>query len=182
MSSAWPVIGIKPNRSLDDAARRILAVRIAEVYSYRPIIHRPEAVEPTHALRISLKRLRYTLELFGSVFEEDGDRQTDRVKALQQTLGDLHDLDVRLDLIDAEADRQARTVKKADRAPEAEAIAAGLARYADRERLRRTGIHRQFVEQWNAFQQAGMRRDLVRLSQTHPDRSTQAWRDQSTGV
>ena len=172
MSRAWSVAGVKPNRSLAEAAHRILAVRIAEVYSYRPIIHRPEAVEQTHALRISLKRLRYTLELFGSVFGEDGERQTQRVKALQQTLGDLHDLDVRLDLIHAEADRQAPTAKKDRPDPDAGAIAAGLARYAERERLRRSEIHRQFVEQWNAFQQAGMRRDLVRLSQTSPERSS----------
>lgn len=172
MTRAWPVMGVKPNRSLAEAAHRILAVRIAEVYSYRPIIHRPEAVEQTHALRISLKRLRYTLELFSSVFAEEGDRQTALVKALQQTLGDLHDLDVRVELILAQAERQASARKKGDRDADTEAIEAGLARYAERERGRRGEIHRQFVEEWNTFQQAGMRRDLVRLSQTSVDRAT----------
>ncbi len=170
MSRAWPVNGIEGNRSLGDAARRILAVRIAEVYSYRPIIHRPEAIEQTHALRISLKRLRYTLELFGSVFGEEGERQTDRVKALQQTLGDLHDLDVRVHLIHTERDRLSVGRPKRDHG-EPEAIAAGLDRYAERERTRRGEIHRRFIEQWNEYQQGGMRRDLVRLSQSSPDGS-----------
>ncbi len=170
MSRAWPVNGIKANRSLGDAAHRILAVRIAEVYSYRPVIHRPEAVEETHALRISLKRLRYTLELFGSVFGDEGERQTGRVKALQETLGDLHDLDVRVELIHAERDRL--SVGKPKRDPgDPEAITAGLDRYAEREWTRRGEIHRHFVEQWNEYQQAGMRRDLVRLSQSSPDGS-----------
>ncbi len=172
MSKAWSVTGAKPNHSLAEAARRILAVRIAEVYSYRPIIHRPEAVEPTHALRISLKRLRYTLELFSSVFGEDGDRQTDRVKTLQQTLGELHDLDVRVDLILAESERLAAGRKKGNRDADTEAIGAGLTRYAERERSRRGEIHRQFVEEWSGLQQAGMRRDLVRLSQLATDRAS----------
>ena len=171
MSRAWPVNGIKGNRSLEDAARRILAVRIAEVYSYRPIIHRPEAVEQTHALRISLKRLRYTLELFGSVFGEEGERQTDRVKALQETLGDLHDLDVRVELIHAERGRLSESKAPGDHGAST-AIAAGLGRYAERERTRRGEIHRRFIEQWNEYQQAGMRRDLVLLSQSMPDRLT----------
>ena len=165
MSKAWPVEGIKANDPLGTNARRILAVRIAEVYSYRPIIHRPEAVEPTHALRISLKRLRYTLELFASVFGDAGNQQTERVKALQETLGDLHDLDVRLDLIH---DATRRATRERDAGADA-AIISGLARYADRERTRRADTHRRFVQQWNAFQQAGMRRDLVHLSQSGAD-------------
>lgn len=159
MSKAWPVEGIKASAPLGDSARRILSVRIAEVYSYRPIIHRPEAVEATHALRISLKRLRYTLELFASVFGDAGSQQIERVKALQETLGDLHDLDVRLDLIHGAARRSTRD-------GEDEAIVPGLARYADRERSRRADTHHRFVQQWSAFQQAGMRRDLIRLSQS----------------
>ena len=169
MSRAWPLNGIEGNRSLGDAAHRILAVRIAEVYSYRPIIHRPEAVEQTHALRISLKRLRYTLELFGSVFGEEGERQTDRVKALQETLGDLHDLDVRVDLIHSERDRLSGGKARGDHGDPV-TIVAGLDRYAERERIRRGEIHRRFIGQWNEYQQAGMRRDLVLLSQSMPER------------
>lgn len=164
MSRAWPVDGIKAAAPLGANARRILAVRIAEVYSYRPIIHRAEAVEPTHALRISLKRLRYTLELFASVFGDAGATQIARVRALQETLGDLHDLDVRLDLTEG-----ARDAASHEPEPDRE-ISGGLARYADRERARRGELHRRFVQQWNGFQQAGMRRDLVQLSQVDPGR------------
>lgn len=166
MSRAWPVNDVKANRPLGETARRILGVRIAEVYSYRPIIHRPEAVEETHALRISLKRLRYTLELFSSVFADAGSRQIDRVKALQETLGDLHDLDVRLDLIRSVADRSTPKPGGGGETASDDSVAAGLARYDERERSWRQDLHRRFVEQWNEFQQAGMRRELVSLSQS----------------
>lgn len=169
MSKAWPVNGVKADRPLGDTARRILGVRVAEVYSYRPIIHRPEAREETHALRIALKRLRYTLELFTSVFGDAGTTQIERVKAFQETLGDLHDIDVRLDLIQAVADRHERK-RTSDRHRDEDAIGAGLARYAAREQTRRRDLHRHFVQQWTGYQQAGMRRDLVGLSQSPADR------------
>ena len=56
------------------------------------------ATEELHNLRISAKRLRYTLELFRAVFGESGERQIERVKAIQEELGNLHDADVRIAL------------------------------------------------------------------------------------
>ena len=165
MSRAWPVEGIDPTQPLLAMARRILAVRIAEVYSYRPIIHRPEAVDATHALRIALKRLRYTLELFESVFGEMGTAQIERVKQLQETLGSLHDLDVRLDLIARFRGNNQGGTRNDDTRD------AALARYAHREREQRDALHAIFVQQWNAYQQAGMRSDLVSLSQTRRTRA-----------
>lgn len=165
MSRAWSVDGIAPDQPMLAMARRILAVRTAEVYSYWPIIHRPEAVTATHALRIALKRLRYTLELFESVFGETGATQIARVKQLQETLGTLHDLDVRLDLIARFRDGHDSETQD-DGARD-----AALARYAQREREQRDALHATFVEQWNAYQQAGMRSDLVSLSQARRTRT-----------
>lgn len=167
MSRAWPVDGVDPDMPVILAARRILAVRVAEVYSYRPIVLIPEAVEEIHDLRIALKRLRYTLELFGDLFGEAGAAQIVRVKALQETLGTLHDEDVRLALIaTAAAARPERTTDGERPAEDATAdIRAGLGRIAGRERARRAETHRRFGEEWAAAQQAGMRRELVALSQ-----------------
>ncbi|MEZ4498169.1 MAG: CHAD domain-containing protein [Thermomicrobiales bacterium] len=47
-----------------------------------------------------LKRLRYTLEMFTGVFGAIGDLQIERVKAIQESLGELHDCDVRIQLIE----------------------------------------------------------------------------------
>ena len=102
MSKAWPVEGIDPDGTLGENARRILAVRIAEYYSYAPIVADDGAVEELHALRISAKRLRYTLELFRAAFGEVGEQQIERVREIQELLGQLHDHDVRIALIEEE--------------------------------------------------------------------------------
>src|ERR671921_1703933 len=105
MSKAWPVDGVDPEAPVIVNARRVLAVRIAEFYSFEPVVPHPELSEALHDMRISAKRLRYSLELFRPQFGKPGERQIERVKAIQETLGALHDHDVRIDIIGDELSR-----------------------------------------------------------------------------
>src|SRR5262245_25640095 len=102
MSKAWPVDNLDPDAPLDQNARAILRVRIGEFYSYEPIVSDSLATIELHNLRIAAKRLRYTLELFSEVFGDEGARLIERVRAIQESLGNLHDLDVRIALISEE--------------------------------------------------------------------------------
>jgi len=185
MSKAWPVNDVDPDASMLDNARRVLAIRIAEFYSFEPIVPHPELSVALHDLRISAKRLRYTLELFRPQFGKAGDRQIERVKAVQEALGALHDHDVRIELIGDELSQvmveQSRQTRSdiADASPdEIAAIAAaalrpppddprrGLIALLGREHAGRRAAYMRFRELWDQFAVAGMRRDLVALSTT----------------
>ncbi|MDP9368169.1 MAG: CHAD domain-containing protein [Chloroflexota bacterium] len=189
MSRAWPVPDIEPDGTLEENARRILAVKMGEFYSYAPIVHAEDEVEALHNLRIAAKRLRYTLELFRVVFGPEGERQIERVKAIQEELGQVHDHDVRTSLIEDELTILARELRAGgapakDSAPQAagggEARALGLASDAEsdanpavglhalleRQRAGRTAHYRAFVELWDRFATEGMRADLAVLSAT----------------
>jgi hypothetical protein len=183
MSRAWPVAHLDPSGTLDDNARRILAVRLAEFYSYAPIIGDESAVEELHNLRIAAKRLRYTLELFRSVFGEIGDRQIERVKAIQEELGLIHDHDVRIDLIEEElralateqlddlhrslaaapADEH-RAIATAAMRPPPDDPRRGLIALLGRQHAARRDHFRRFLAHWQEFGTAGMRQELVALS------------------
>ena len=185
MSRAWSVDDVKPDAPVIDNARRILAVRIAEFYSFEPIIPHPELSEALHDLRISAKRLRYTLELFRPQFGKAGERQIERVKTIQERLGTLHDHDVRIDLIGDELSRlmveQSQKMRSdiADASPdELAGIAAvalrpppddprrGLIALLGREHAGRRTAYARFRELWDRCAGEGMRRDLVALSVT----------------
>jgi len=185
MTKAWPVRRLDPGAPLELNARRILRVRVGEFYSWEPVVSNPLATTELHSLRISTKRLRYTLELFPSVFGVDGKRQIERVKQLQEQLGNLHDLDVRIGLIaDELAALTAQEVETLNSAlaashpssyralttamlrPPPDAPQSGLYALLARQHAKRQQTYRQFKALWDQFALEGMRDDLARLSST----------------
>jgi hypothetical protein len=193
MSRAWPVSDVDPQAPVLENARRVLAVRIAEFYSFEPIISYPEHSEALHDMRISAKRLRYTLELFRPQFGKTGERQIERVKAIQEELGALHDHDVRIELIGDELSRlmveqsQKTRLEIADASPDELAVIAatalrpspddprrGLIALLGREHASRRAAYSRFRELWERFAADGMRRELVALSAMPVSRSRQS--------
>src|SRR6185503_3669830 len=80
MAKPRPVEGLDASKRLRPNARRILAVRIDEVWSYEHAVLDPAAVTELHDMRIAFKRLRYLIEIFGLAFEEDLKPYLERVK------------------------------------------------------------------------------------------------------
>jgi hypothetical protein len=94
------VTGLDPDRRLRPNARRILGVRIAEVYSYDGLVADPANVTELHDMRIAFKRLRYLIEIFAIAFDADLEPFLDEVKGLQDLLGDIHDCDVQIPMLE----------------------------------------------------------------------------------
>jgi hypothetical protein len=178
-------------------ARRVLAVRIAELYSYEPAIAEPAWSHELHDMRIAAKRLRYTLELFAPQFGESAKRQTDRIKQVQEALGVLHDRDVEIEMVGAEL--SAAMADEADRVradlasaapqdmaaiatsamrPPPDDVRRGLISLLSAAHADRQQAYERFTALWRTLSEEGMRRDLVALSIAHrPTRleaSTQA--------
>lgn len=188
MTKAWPVDDVDPDKSLEYNARRILGVRMAEYFSYTRVVPLEHAIEPLHNLRISAKRLRYTLELFAVVFGDLGKVQISRIKAIQGELGELHDHDVRIELIldelqQTSAEQIAALGRQLAAAPVADhaAIAAtvlrpppddprrGLIALLGREHARRSERYQSFRQLWNQQMADGVRVDLARMSRGDPE-------------
>ena len=100
MAKPRPVKGLDPDRPIRPNARRVLAVRIDEVYSYDGVVADPANITELHDLRIACKRLRYLLEIFAIAFDEDLEPFIDEVKDLQDLLGDIHDCDVQVPMLE----------------------------------------------------------------------------------
>jgi CHAD domain-containing protein len=75
-------------------ASRHIHKRIGELFAFAYSVFRPELVAEHHAMRIAAKRLRYTMEVYGDLYD-DGLREYIRaMKQLQDLLGRIHDCDV----------------------------------------------------------------------------------------
>ena len=99
MAKARPVPGLRPRATLLENARAIIAVRVAEMFSFADAIGDPARDEDLHNMRIAAKRLRYTLEMFRVCLGPDGPALIDSVKEIQDRIGVIHDADVLVEVV-----------------------------------------------------------------------------------
>ena len=80
-------------------ARLIARERLAELYQWEQAADEPANIRGLHDLRIAAKRLRYTFEVFEEVLPAEGKVIVNELTRLQDELGELHDSDVMIALL-----------------------------------------------------------------------------------
>ena len=80
--------------------------QLNDLLQYESSLADPEDRARHHAMRIAVKRLRYTLEISRPMCLGRLDEALETIKKVQVMLGDIHDCDVWLDHLDAFASRQ----------------------------------------------------------------------------
>ena len=131
---ARKVKGLDPEGSLQDNARRIVAVRAQEVLDLGAVAQDPFDPRALHDLRIAAKRLRYLLELTGP------GEAVKPLKRLQDVLGEIHDCDVHLPAV--------RVLAR--ESPEREA--RGLRTLATHFATRRAELFERFHQEWPEYE------------------------------
>lgn len=99
MAKPQKIIGLNPKQSFRENVRTILPQKVEEVYSWEQFIQDPEKREELHNLRISIKRLRYTMEFFAVNYDKHFMEFIETIIDLQEILGDIHDNDVVLEVL-----------------------------------------------------------------------------------
>jgi CHAD domain-containing protein len=100
MAKALPIAGLDTTGPILDNVRLIVETRLGEMLAYEPYIDDVERIYELHQMRIAAKRLRYTMEIFqpllsgAAEYGKSFSEVTERVKALQEHLGEIHDADV----------------------------------------------------------------------------------------
>ena len=172
------VKGLDCDGGLAENARRIVLVRLDELFSFDPAVRDPRAVEELHDMRIAAKRLRYILELTEPALGDAARLGTKEAKGLQGLLGDIHDCDVmvprvrdeveRLRAQDAAVVRASADPRAKDLEPEAVRRAPNLGRYRGLEALatyltaRRGVLYARFIGEWDRLQRGRFRERLER--------------------
>lgn len=183
---ARKVKGQDPDGTFADEARRIVEVRVDELYALAPKALDATRPRKLHDLRIAAKRLRYVLEIARPAL---GPGTTDGVrtaKSLQSLLGDIHDCDEMLprvrehaerlrsedrEYLRRQAGRNARDLK-----PELAPTAPGGDRYRGLETLaahlaaRRLVLFARFEREWVRLEARDFRGTLLEaISPPEPD-------------
>jgi hypothetical protein len=167
---------LDPDTPVADNMRRVIVVRVDELCGFIPDALDPAKVEELHDMRIAAKRLRYLLELSEPLFGQPAKKAAKVVKGLQDLLGEIHDCDELMPLVDAHvaalrAEDAAAVVASAqpgaeDLDPELSREAPHRGRYRGLEllivhaRARRDLLHSRFVREWSAIEEGGFRDEL----------------------
>jgi CHAD domain-containing protein len=158
-----PVEGLDGALPVEDNARKILRVRLAELFSFDQKVRDPWQSVALHDARIAAKRVRYVLEILGPTLGDPSDDLHDQAKEIQDILGELHDCDVlgpRLERLARELRAQdALAISQKASDPDGVISSTGAAPNATAHRgiavleaaiqARRALLHRQFVERWD---------------------------------
>ena len=139
-------VKVDPDAPLEKSLRAILAVRLDELSSFDP-----SEQQELHDLRIAAKRVRYLLEAAEPVFGAPAARGVKTMKQFQDLLGDIHDCDELLPLIE----RHTQKLRTEDAAAAADGRALPNRRkYRGLEALRaltlaeREQLHARFLRKW----------------------------------
>jgi CHAD domain-containing protein len=127
--------------------------RLFTFLSYEPWVLHPEAVAEHHATRIAAKKLRYTMEIYGSVYRNNLEKPIARVKKMQEILGDIHDCDVWIDQITSLLLRERALLRSGTgtKRPDTTTLSSLRVLLHDRETERKRR-YRQFVRYWQALE------------------------------
>jgi CHAD domain-containing protein len=145
----------------------VAAVRISNrldaLMQYERWVHIQDAVAEHHAMRITAKKLRYTLEIYSPLYRRNLRKFLIRVKKIQEILGDLHDCDVWIDVVMTMLleERSSRRTDRASPDPKGCRVTGYRVFLSEREKERRQ-IYRRFVRYWESLGRAGLWDDLRR--------------------
>ena len=156
MAKAWKAKGIHPQLSYRWNAQVILAVKIQEVYSWAESIQNPDNIKELHNLRISVKRLRYSMEFFAINYGEEFQDFLKVLADLQEQLGDIHDCDVVESVL---SDHLQSLPDKGEAEVDAIGINALLLRY----REMREAKYQVFLQRWKALEEADFKVQLLKI-------------------
>ncbi len=164
MAKVHTIIGVKPLGSYRENARIILPQKVEEVYTWEPFIHDETRQEELHNMRISIKRLRYTMEIFRAAYwlPKTGPKEVSLthderfakllavIVDLQEILGDIHDCDVVLEVLTDYACQS-----------ECETSAQGVATLIDQTKEARKADYKVFLEKWEQLSTTNFKQKLL---------------------
>jgi CHAD domain-containing protein len=141
------------NFSMPDSLRKIGLSEIDQLtkicFSYVPFITSPDQTEALHSLRIAIKNLRYTTELFLPLFPTL-DAYISILKKFQDDLGEIHDCDVWIMDLEKFMDQEKQRISDFyGQSGPFNFIKPGINFLIEDIKNRKINVHEKFITRWN---------------------------------
>ncbi len=142
-------------------------VLIDQLLSFDPLITNPNEIEALHAMRITAKKLRYSLETFPSLYENELKVPIAIMRKTQDSLGDIHDCDVWAGLLPRFIEEEtARTQAYYGNAGLMKRLTPGLTFFMTDRQQKRDNEFNEFSGGWQDLKEHGHWQSLREMLQT----------------
>lgn len=157
------------DEALHKLAEEHIHARLDDFLAFEPYVTRPECVAELHAMRIAGKHLRYTLEFFAPLFEDELKSYIKSLRQCQDLLGAIHDADVWIAYMPQfiEEERQ-RTIEYFGHARPFKRLLPGLLYYREFRQQERQTLYDQFVHSWLKWKEENLWENLRQWARIKP--------------
>jgi CHAD domain-containing protein len=141
--------------------------KLEEIFTHEAYIYSPENIKEHHAMRIAIKHLRYTMEVFSPLYEGELKTQIEVCKKLQDMLGDLHDCDVWMDYLPQFMEEErAYSRDYFGNDDSFRILEPGLLHFQQYLRERRSAIYGEFIAYWKDIQEQNIWNNMEQFVQS----------------
>ena len=123
-------------------------------------VHKEEEILKHHEMRIKAKWLRYTMEAFAPLYQEELSEEIKKTKEFQDILGEMHDCDVWIEFVPKLIqDIQRENANRAENTKQTSTNLSDLDKFVDHIKARKKDFYLKFVALWderkkqNAFEE-----------------------------
>jgi putative phosphoesterase len=138
-------------QELKEEANSRISIKLENFLSMEKCVHKKDDILCHHQMRIRAKWLRYTMEAFAPLYEENLSKEIELVKSFQDVLGEMHDCDVWSQCIPKFTDKleikEATKQKSKKSSINEEKTLSELLQFI---KGRRKKYHRDFVKLWDS--------------------------------
>ncbi len=135
--------------------------RVEDLLSYSKYVERPLETAKHHAMRISAKRLRYTMEIFHPLYDDGLKEEISEVKRLQDVLGEMHDCDVWISELERVLQEKSWGDGSQICGAEMGFIASGIQSILDDRRKSKASLYPDYVRTWRNWEKASLLNALI---------------------
>lgn len=153
--------------ALYELAFSSIRVQLQEMLVFDEAVRVETNVAELHAMRISAKHLRYTMEIFESLYGEEMKAFISQTKKLQDLLGSIHDADVWMTMIpNFIKEEEQRIIAYFGQNRPLRRLLPGLKAFAENRKQNRAEDYQSFLKVWEKSLQEGTWEKLERLITT----------------
>jgi CHAD domain-containing protein len=149
-------------------AYREITTCFDEFLFYERYINDPSRMNEIHLMRICAKRLRYTMEVFAQIYEDELDKPIKAIKETQTLLGDFHDCFIWIESLDQFlVQEKVRTLEYFGNIRAFSRLKAGIIYLQEDKKKQQIEKHKEFLKFWENTQDKDVWGELIRYIYRH---------------